>query len=303
VPAYFFVGGAAGASAVIASVAQARANGSADAHSLARDARWMAAAGGVLSAALLTSDLGRPERFMNMLRVFKVQSPMSMGAWTLTAFSTTAAAAAFADLFFREHGNRVPVRIVRDAAGVLTAATGLVMSSYTGVLIGATAIPVWNAHVRMLPVHFAASGLASAVAILELRGHESVALNRLGLLAAAAELLTGAVIEGPRNEADEPLKHGESGWITRAGGVLSGPLPLVLRIAGMRSPRARRAAAMTALAGALLTRFGWWSAGSASSAEPKLSLSGTAHSKAPVLGSSSGSFSNVLTPVRQSRSR
>src|SRR5438477_5891293 len=67
VPTYFFVGGAAGAAAVIAAVADWADRDGRDG-SLARDAHWMAAIGGPLSAALLTADLGRPDRFINMLR-------------------------------------------------------------------------------------------------------------------------------------------------------------------------------------------------------------------------------------------
>src|SRR5436853_756137 len=141
VPVYFFVGGAAGAAAVIGAAAKRSARDG-EAETLSRDARWIAAAGGALSGALLTADLGRPERFLNMLRVFKLQSPMSVGAWTLTAFSTAAAAAAFLDSI--AHDGRTAVTLVGDAADALAAATGLVMTTYTGVLIGATAIPVWN---------------------------------------------------------------------------------------------------------------------------------------------------------------
>jgi formate-dependent nitrite reductase membrane component NrfD len=128
VPAYFFVGGAAGAAALIA--AAARRAGSRDA--LVRDARWIAAAGAALSPPLLISDLGRPARFLNMLRVFKLQSPMSVGAWTLVAFSNAAAASAFADLAGRLGGGRLPVRVVADASGMLAAATGLVLSTTRG---------------------------------------------------------------------------------------------------------------------------------------------------------------------------
>ena len=108
VPAYFFVGGAAGAAALIAAVA--RRTGASDA--LVRDARWIAAAGGALSPPLLISDLGRPERFLNMLRVFKLRSPMSVGAWTLVAFSNASAASAFAGLASRTTGRRLPGRLV-----------------------------------------------------------------------------------------------------------------------------------------------------------------------------------------------
>ncbi|HSM87168.1 MAG TPA: NrfD/PsrC family molybdoenzyme membrane anchor subunit, partial [Candidatus Limnocylindrales bacterium] len=188
IPVYFFVGGAAGAAAVVASAA----NLLTDDPELVRSARWVAAIGGVLSPALLISDLGVPSRFLNMLRVFKPQSAMNMGAWTLAAFSSFSGAAAFANLMRRRFGGALPIRIVEDAAGMLASATGLVLSTYTGVLIGATAIPVWNDHVVSLPHHFAASGVNSAVSILELMGHEdSRALNLLGVAASAFEMYEG----------------------------------------------------------------------------------------------------------------
>src|SRR5436190_2262723 len=140
VPAYFFVGGAAGAAAVLGAAAQLTG---AD-RDLVSDARWIAAAGSVLSAPLLIGDLGRPERFLNMLRVFKPKSPMSVGAWTLTAFGTFSAGAILAG----------KIRFIADASALGSAATGLVMATYTGVLIGATSIPAWADHASMLPIHF-----------------------------------------------------------------------------------------------------------------------------------------------------
>lgn len=243
VPAYFFVGGAAGAAAVVAAAAQLTG---ADRH-LVTDARWVAAAGSALSAPLLIGDLGRPERFLNMLRVFKMQSPMSVGAWTLTAFGTAASAAVFADEVQKRTG--LPVRIVGDAAGVLSAATGLVMSTYTGVLIGATSIPAWAKHVSLLPVHFGASAMSSAVAMLNLLGHDARALDILGFTAAAVETALGYLAE-----PDKSLT-------TQAARIFSGPLPLLLRIGGFRSKRFRRAAAAVSLLGSLLTRFSWVEAG------------------------------------------
>lgn len=257
IPAYFFVGGAAGAAAVIGAVA--RASGAPE--SLVRDARWIAAAGGLASPPLLISDLGRPERFLNMLRVFKLQSPMSVGAWTLVAFSNAAAATAFADHVDRKSGGRTPLRIVANAAELLSASTGLVLSTYTGVLIGATAIPTWSQNVRMLPLHFGASGMGAAVSILELLGHRHRALNMLGIGAAAVETLMGVTLEGRESDALVPLKEGWSGHVTRAGGVLSGPLPLALRLLAPGSADARRIAAVSTIVGALLTRVGWIAAG------------------------------------------
>jgi polysulfide reductase-like protein len=272
IPLYFFVGGAAGAAAVVASAASIMHHDP----DLIRNARWVAALGGLLSPPLLVSDLGMPSRFLNMLRVFKVQSPMSVGAWTLTAFSTFSAASAFANLMRRKLGNATPVALIENAAGILAAASGLVMASYTGVLVGATVIPVWNKHVGSLPLHFAASGLNSAVSILELMNHDdSRALNILGLAASGYEVVEGALIELDRDRTNRPLQHGRSGLIVRLGGLLSGPAPFALRVAYALTgnKRLRRAAAISSLAGSLLTRFGWVEAGKASARDYQIPLS------------------------------
>ena len=268
IPSYFFVGGAAGAAAVVGAVARSMGADSA----LVRDARWIAAAGAIASPPLLISDLGRPERFLNMLRVFKLQSPMSVGVWTLVAFSTAAGAAAFADLLDRQTGGRVPVRMLGNAAEALAAATGVVLSTYTGVLIGATAVPVWSQNVRVLPIHFGASGVGTAVSILELLGHRERALNRLAIGAAALETLIGLALESSADPGTDPVRHGSSGAITRAGGVLSGPVPLALRLLASRSPAARTLAALSTIAGSLLTRVGWLAAGRQSASEPSSSF-------------------------------
>ena len=242
VPAYFFVGGAAGAAAVFAAAAQLAG---AD-RTLVRDARRLAAAGAVISGPLLIADLGRPERFLNMLRVFKPQSPMSVGAWTLAAFGASSTAAAM----FRGR--------LGDVAAVISAAAGLVMSTYTGVLLGATAIPVWARHKKTLPILFGASAVASAAALLELRGHHQPALNALGFAAAAAET------------ALTPRRPRVAGELTAiAAQILSGPLPALLRLASLKSKRLRRVAAGSALLGALLTRLAWVDAGKVSARDSR----------------------------------
>jgi hypothetical protein len=277
VPLYFFVGGAAGASSVIALTAQL--GGASE--SLVRDARWIAAIGAALSGPLLILDLGRPERFLNMLRVFKPQSAMSVGAWTLTVFGTASAIAAIAtwDRGRLARSSRAALRARRprsqalgDASGFAAALSGLVMATYTGVLLGATAIPVWAAHAKTLPIHFGASALASATAILTLRGHDEQALNVLALSAATFETYTGIEMESDRIIDSEPLRRGVTGTTIRIGGFFSGPLPLVLRLIGIRSKRARRAAAASALLGSLITRVAWIEAGKASAADPRPSL-------------------------------
>ncbi len=270
VPIYFFVGGAAGAAAVIASVAKWN-----DAEpGLIRDARWIGAVGGMISPALLVSDLGYPRRFINMLRVFKLQSPMSVGSWTLVVFSSSAAAALLSTV---QRHPRGLVRAFLSAGDVVAAISGTVLATYTGVLIGATAVPVWHENISILPMHFAMSGLASATSLLELRGHETPALNALGIAGCAGESLIGLKIELDQRRVNEPLKKGKSGWLTRIGGILSGPLPLALRLlAGnsrsQRSVRLRKAAAVSSIAGSLITRVAWIAAGKISAREPQLEL-------------------------------
>lgn len=271
IPPYFFVGGAAGSAAVLGLIARWVGRD----EKLARDCRLLAAGGAVVSSGLLISDLGRPERFLAMLRVFKPQSPMSVGAWTLAAFGSFAGAAAFAQIAAERFG--LPVRVLGNVAEVFSAAAGLPFSNYTGVLIGATAVPVWNEHIHSLPIHFGMSGLNSAVGILELLGHENTALNTLGLGAAVIETLEGVNIEVSRKPAEEPLKRGTSGFITRLGGVLSGPVPLGLRIAAFfagsrRSKKLRRAAAASSIAGSMLTRIAWVHAGHVSARDWRLPL-------------------------------
>ena len=92
IPLYFYVGGVAGVSAAFGAAAQLWASDSM--RSLVRHTHWTATIGGAISAGLLIHDLGRPERFLNMLRVFRVSSPMSMGSWILSAFSTCVGGAA-----------------------------------------------------------------------------------------------------------------------------------------------------------------------------------------------------------------
>lgn len=281
IPLYFFVGGAAGSSAVIGTIAEWTGLD----EKIARDARWAAALGAVISSGLLISDLGRPSRFLNMLRVFKPQSPMSMGAWVLAGFGTFSGANLFAQLMQDYLGPSIIVSVLKHSSQALSALFGLPFHNYTGVLIGASVIPVWNHNIRSLPIHFGTSGLLAGTSVLELMGNEdSTALNLIGIGAAALETYEGFHLEMKRDPViNEPLKHGVSGWVTRAGGVLSGPVPLALRLAalisGRRATKLRRLAAWSGIAGSILTRYGWVRAGHASARDWRLpvEVAGTPH--------------------------
>src|SRR5438105_12843655 len=178
VPFYFFFGGIAGMSAVIASGAVIfhHVDPSLPTNvGVARAAMWLAAiAGAILSPVLLIMDLGRPHLFLNMLRVFKPQSAMSMGAWILTGFGACVVPGLIAlELHVLHTFTGAMDQFLRIAAGLFifgSAFFGTLLATYTGVLIGATAIPAWFLHRTLLPIHFGTAGLGSAAGLLELLG-------------------------------------------------------------------------------------------------------------------------------------
>jgi formate-dependent nitrite reductase membrane component NrfD len=235
-----------------------------------RSALRIGVIGAVASPCLLIWDLGRPARFLNMLRVFKWRSAMSVGVWTLVAFSAFTSAAW---LTVERTGTDSPLSgtawagVLALAAG--SAITGSVLATYTGVLLGATSIPAWFAHHRLLPAHFGIVGLGSAAALLELMGYRIAALNAIGLLVSAAETIIGSAIELRRRGArGRVLREGASGALLRGAGLLTGPGALLLRLAGVVP-----AAAVALIAGAILSRYGWLLAGHHSALDPEETLS------------------------------
>jgi formate-dependent nitrite reductase membrane component NrfD len=264
IPIYFFVGGLGGMSPVIALGALVFHH-----FDVARTAMWVAAIASVLSPILLILDLGRPHLFLHMLRVFKPQSAMSMGAWILAAFGMCVVPGLIALELQTFHLFAGAIyQILGVAAGILmfgSAIFGTLLATYTGVLIGATAIPAWFLHHRLLPIHFGTAGLGSAAALLELLGYRIAPLNAIGLFAAAVEtvLLIWLSI-GKHGVADRAIHEHGSGWLIRIGEVLTGPIPLVLRFFGVIP-----LAAISFLVGALVSRFGWIAVGKISGRDPE----------------------------------
>lgn len=211
VPVYFFVGGLASGSAFMALACDVVGDGEA-----AAVARKVALGAALPAAPLLIADLGRPARFLNMLRIFKPRSPMSMGAWCLVAFSTSAAGAVTADVFgFRRLGT---------VGGAVTALFGAYLGSYTGALLAATATPLWaRSRVLLAPIFVctaAASG-AAANRLLQRRGPARTALGTVEFVAMASELVLTAVNERRLGPVKEHLEHHRAfraaTWATRVG--------------------------------------------------------------------------------------
>jgi hypothetical protein len=265
VPLYFFAGGVSGAAANIAFVAHVLGRES----SLVRAALWVGLLGAVASSPLLIADLGRPSRFLNMLRVFKLRSPMSVGAWTLAAFSSAVGLAVICqEIILRGYSNDLllAVRWIAEAAGALT---GLFLLSYTSVLLAVSAIPVWSENRRLLPLHFVASALGASAGVLELLGFLNHATNGMAFVAATVETCLAVSIELRGRAVDAPLREGRVGWLIRAAGTLTGPVPFLLRIFFLHSFGVRRVASICFILGALLSRYAWIAAGRVSSRDSK----------------------------------
>jgi formate-dependent nitrite reductase membrane component NrfD len=265
VPLYFFFGGIGGMSAVIALGAFLFQH-----VDLARTAMWVAAiAGAFLSPILLIMDLGRPRLFLNMLRVFKHRSAMSMGVWILSTFGACTVPGLIAlELHTHQIFPGTFDQLLRVVAGIFifgSAIFGTLLATYTGVLIGATVIPAWFLHRTLLPIHFGSAGLGSAAALLELLGHRIAALNFLGFYAATVEtaLLIWLSVD-KHGAADRAIHEHSSGWLIRIGEVLNGPLALILRFFGLVP-----FAAVSFLIGALVSRFGWIAVGKVSGSDPE----------------------------------
>jgi hypothetical protein len=274
IPFYFVVGGASGSLGVIGSLADIIGNE----RELARTARWMAFGGATLSGILLVVDLGRPMRFLNMLRVFKPQSTMSMGSWIFSGFSISASVATSADTLRAIGAKGFLVRTVSVLGRIGSVLFGMPFHNYTGVLLGTTAVPVWNSYVESLPREFGMSGLQAAVSLLELAGYENrTSLNVLGLLSAGAESAEAVSAMGKKKEVSKPLKRGRSGLLVTAGAILSGPVALSLRTASIfagkeKGKSLRRMAAWSGIMGSICFRYGWVEAGTASARDWRLPL-------------------------------
>jgi formate-dependent nitrite reductase membrane component NrfD len=260
VPLYFWLGGIASGSSFVALAAEL-----VDDERTAVLARRVTLGAAVPCAPLLVMDLGRPERFLHMMRIFKPRSPMSMGAWCLAAFSSTAGTAVAADLF----GRRRTARALTGATAVL----GTYLGSYTGVLLASTAVPVWARSRLFLPPIFvctaAATGAAANRLVLAATGtkvgHPSrTALGTVETGAIATELVLSSLNERRLGRLGTALDEGRANrlfefakWSVRVG--------LALRFARARvGPWAHHVASLLYLLGGLSFRFAWIEAGRAS---------------------------------------
>ena len=262
IPVYFFTGGLAGASSVLSLVAKLRGN-----PKLGAAALYVGAAADAVSPLLLISDLGRPERFHHMLRVFKPTSPMNVGAWILLASGGASSTAALLELTGR-------LRPVKVAAEVVAALSGPPLATYTGVLVADTAVPVWHEGRRELPWLFGASACASAcaAACMVIEPKDARPARRLALGGVAAEGLAMQAMELRLGEIGEVYRRGAAGKLAWAAKGLAGAGALVLAGRGATSRRAAALGGAMICAGELCLRWSVFRAGFQSARDPKYTV-------------------------------
>jgi formate-dependent nitrite reductase membrane component NrfD len=262
VAAYFFTGGLAGMSGALSFMARVRGN-----RALAKSALITSAAGLGVSLPLLVMDLGKPERFLNMLRVVKPTSPMSIGSWILSGFGAATGLAVASEVAgaIRLPGLVRPLGLIRPVGLVAQGASALLgtgVATYTAVLLSDTAVPAWHEGRREMPFVFAGSASASAggAAAILTPVEDAGPARRLAIGGALIEVAASELMKRRLGPAARPYQEGTvrvldqlSTGLTVGGGALLATL-------GRRRPAAVVGGAML-LAGSLCKRFAIFRAG------------------------------------------
>ncbi|HJV66411.1 MAG TPA: NrfD/PsrC family molybdoenzyme membrane anchor subunit [Geomonas sp.] len=259
VPAYFYVGGVAGGTALLAALL----HGKRRLKKLAFWCRALAFLGSSVGPGLLTWDLGRMLRFLYMLRVFRPSSPMSIGSWSLAGTGMFATVS----LLLGE-------RPLGRPAAIGTAAGGLMLAGYTGVLLGNTANPLWNERRLTLPVLFTASAMASTAGVLEMmplnRGEEEV-VRKFGIVGKIGEAACMVAMEresAVHPEAARGLKEGKGGLLWKSAEVMVTAGIVLSLIPGRVSWKRRLSGALTTV-GAVCLRYALLESGKHAAREPR----------------------------------
>jgi formate-dependent nitrite reductase membrane component NrfD len=275
IAAYLFLGGLAGGSALLAAGGQLTGQ-----DALRRNCRLAAISAVGLGAVALVRDLGRPERFLKMLRTIKLTSPMSVGSWILSAFSTGAGVAAAAEVD-RMTGERLPLgplrrvlRTVEGPSGLEAAAFAPLLAVYTAVLLGDTSTPTWNdAHEELPFVFVSSASLASAgLAMVTTPVAEAAPARTLAVLGVMGDLLATRIMHRRMDPvAAEPLREGRAGQMLRLSEALAAAGGVGTLLGGRRRGVAV-ASGLALVAASALTRFGIFEAGIHSAKDPRYTI-------------------------------
>lgn len=273
IPAYLFSGGLAAGSSLLAAGADLTGR-----PTLRRSSRLTALAALGFSMVALVHDLGKPARFLNMLRTAKLTSPMSIGTWLLSLYGPLAGLAAAAEVvgLLPDRARRGPLAMVAAVGGPAGVAAALVappVASYTAVLLSDTATPSWHEAFRELPFVFTGSAAAASggFAMITTPVSEAGPARRLAAGGALLELLAEKRMEQSMGITAEPLHEGKAGSLMKAAKVLT----VAGAVGSLVSGRSRTAAILSGaalVAGSACTRFGVFEAGQASARDPKYTV-------------------------------
>jgi protein NrfD len=277
---YLFVGGLAGASQLIATLADLV--GGKRERVISRYGRYLALAGSLACPLFLIKDLHTPSRWYNMLRIFRATSPMSIGSWILTIFGTFSGLAALGQAIQDLTDSALGPRLARRF-GPPAGLVGAMMSVYTGTLLSATSVPLWSTAPRLLPALFAVSAAGTANAAISLmleivRSPKNVRrqLHRFALVLSGLELAVSFALRRHwrRLAVDSPLQRPTLGLAYRLGASGLGlVIPLAAHTLQLSDSRQRGAvsalASLSTLAGGYILRAVIVFAGNLSARRPE----------------------------------
>jgi formate-dependent nitrite reductase membrane component NrfD len=273
IPAYLFSGGLAAGSSLLAAGADLTGR-----PALRRAGRLGALGALAFSMVALVHDLGKPSRFLNMLRTAKLTSPMSVGTWILSGYGPFAGLAAAAELaeLFPAGARRGPVPLLLAAgrpAGLVAALGAPPVAAYTAVLLADTATPSWHEAFRELPFVFVGSAAAASggFGMLTSPVDQAAPARRLAVGGAVLELVAERRMEQSMGITAEPLHQGTAGRLMRAAQVLTVGGALGSLVAG-RSRKVAALSGLALLAGSACTRFGVFEAGQESAKDPRYTV-------------------------------
>ncbi len=280
IPVYFWLGGIGSGAHVVNTIARLMGH---DDKALIRAGRYTTLICMLLSPFLLISDLGRPERFYNMLRIAKWRSPMSMGTWGLSAFASltglvAASQAAEDGLLGRKNilarlFSGLPDRLI----GTLAMPFGLFVGAYTGVLIALTSTPIWARNAVLMGPLFVTSAMSTGLSAISLLLYlfgagEEKTLEGLRRAEKSSLLLEGGLLAASLYQMGpwgKPLRTGKVGAWFFGGTVIGGLLAPFALLQGRESRGRSLLASVLVLIGGYLLRRTVIDAGTLSARDPQ----------------------------------
>ena len=295
IPLYFWIGGITSGVALFSAVS--KLVGKED-PAVTRLARYFSVASMVVSPVLLIWDLGRPERFLNMMRIWKLRSPMSNQSWALVTYGNISGVlmlkqAAEDGLMGRGLLPRVVKSLVPDRVlQVLSLPLALFIGSNTGTLLSATSVPIWARNWMLMGPTFLASGISTGLSFVSLvlnlfrtgrpdthhtlqRAERVMLLVESGLIAASLARMS---------RWGKPLYTGKVGALFIGGTLLGGIAAPLALLSGKETRNKSMLTSALVLLGGLAFRFALVLAGRKSADDPQAYFSFTRGENAPQPG-------------------